>query len=56
VNLTVPAHSTVSAQLGTTVYKVYIDKVHYNGRCVRSVVSYGTLTAPSTMGWTVSEK
>lgn len=54
VSATVPAHKTVYAQLGTRAYKVYIDKAKYNGRCVRTVVSHGTLTAPSTTGWKVT--
>lgn len=49
-------HKTIYAQLRTTVYNVKIERAHYNGRCVRSVIKSGTLKAPSTIGWSVWEK
>lgn len=49
-------HKTIYAQLRTTMYSAKVEKVHYNGRCVRSVIKSGTVKAPSAIGWAVWEK
>lgn len=47
---------TIYAQLRITMYSAKVEKVHYNGRCVRSVIKSGTVKAPSAIGWAVWEK
>ena len=49
-------HKTIYAQLRTTMYSAKVEKVHYDGPSVRSVIKSGTVKAPSAIGWAVWEK
>lgn len=47
----VAAGHTGYAQVGTNAYTVRMNNVKYNGNCVKQVISSGTLTAPTSVGW-----
>lgn len=54
VTVSIPAHSSRYAQLGTTTYTVNEAYQHYTNACALQTVNTGTLTAPSTVTWVVT--
>ncbi len=51
VQYVVAAGKTGNAQIGTDTFTVRINNVKYNNNCVKSVLSSGTLVAPTSIGW-----